>query len=163
MPSGLKETRFCPFNLRLVLDTFILVAAFRSSYRDSAELIRYVVAGSFEILCSVALAAEYRAVLLRPEHLNAAHMSFEEAKSVIEAIEALATEVHVHISTRPATRDVDDDFVWDVVINGQADALVTLNKKDFTDAGKHFAVPVLTPQQVLMGLTEGRFRVRTET
>ena len=40
---------------------------------------------------------------------------------------------------------------------GQADALVTLNKRDFAGAGKHFGVPVLTPQEVLVGSAEGRF------
>ena len=122
-----------------------------------------MVSGKFEILCSVALAAEYRAVLLRPEHLAAARMSFEEAETVLEAIEALATEVHIHISTRPATQDVDDDFIWDVVVSGRADALVTLNKRDFAAAGKHFAVPVLTPQEVLVSLAEGGLDGRTET
>ena len=84
-------------------------------------------------------------------------MSFEEAETILEAIESLATEVRIHISTRPATRDMNDDFVWDVVINGQADALVTLNKRDFAGAGKHFGVPVLTPQEVLVSSAEGRF------
>lgn len=90
-------------------------------------------------------------------------MSFEEAEIVLEAIEALAIEVQIYISTRPATKDVDDDFIWDVVVNGQADALVTLNKRDFTGAGKHFGVPVLTPQEVLMSLAEGKFHGRAET
>lgn len=89
-------------------------------------------------------------------------MSFEEAEMVLEAIESLATEVHIHISTRPATRDADDDFVWDVVINGKADALVTLNKRDFAGAGKHFKVPVLTPQEVLLVLAEERVHGRAE-
>jgi predicted nucleic acid-binding protein len=82
-------------------------------------------------------------------------MSVEEAELILEAIEALAIEVHIYISTRPATRDADDDFVWDTVVNGQADALVTLNKRDFAAAGKHFTVPVLTPQEVLMTLVKG--------
>ena len=57
---------------------------------------------------------------------------------------------------------MNDDFVWDVVVSGQADALVTLNKRDFTAAGKHFAVPVLTPQEVLMGLAKGEFNGATK-
>ena len=140
-----------------MFDTSVLIAAFRSSLGASAELLRHVIDGTVEILCSVALAAEYRAALLRPEHLTAAHMSVEEAEVVLDAIEALATEVHIYISTRPATRDVDDDFIWDVVVNGQADALVTLNKRDFAAAGKHFMVPVLTPQEVLMSLAKGEW------
>lgn len=117
---------------------------------------RYAANGEIELLCSIALAVEYRAVLLRSEHLRASGISAEEGDRFLDALEVLATEVKVHMTTRPATRDDNDDFVWDVVVSGRADALVTFNDRDFSEAGKHFGVPVLTPRDALALFIGGR-------
>ena len=40
-------------------------------------------------------------------------------------------------------------MVLEAAINGHADALVTYNIRDFALAGKRFAVPILTPPDLL--------------
>jgi predicted nucleic acid-binding protein len=40
-------------------------------------------------------------------------------------------------------------MVLEAAINGRADALVTYNIRDFTEAGERFAVPVLRPPDLL--------------
>jgi predicted nucleic acid-binding protein len=42
-------------------------------------------------------------------------------------------------------RDADDDMVLEVAVNGQADAIVTFNRRDFRPATERFGIEVLLP------------------
>ncbi len=42
-------------------------------------------------------------------------------------------------------RDADDDMVLEVAVNGQADAIVTFNRRDFRAATERFGIEVLLP------------------
>ena len=55
------------FRVRLVLDTNVVVAAFRSHRGASNFLLRHVANGRIRPLCSTALFLEYEAVLARVE------------------------------------------------------------------------------------------------
>jgi predicted nucleic acid-binding protein len=46
-------------------------------------------------------------------------------------------------------RDAGDEMVLETAINGDADALVTFNVKDFALAAGRFGVPVLRPVEIL--------------
>jgi predicted nucleic acid-binding protein len=46
---------------------------------------------------------------------------------------------------RPSLRDADDDMVLEVAVNGQADAVVTFNRRDFRPATERFGIEVLLP------------------
>jgi hypothetical protein len=48
-------------------------------------------------------------------------------------------------------------MVMDVAINGLADALVTNNVRDFSEATERFGIPVLTPRSFLSGWRRGGF------
>ncbi len=45
----------------------------------------------------------------------------------------------------PSLRDADDDMVLEVAVNGQADAIVTFNRRDFRAATERFEIEVLLP------------------
>jgi predicted nucleic acid-binding protein len=55
--------------MRVVLDTSVLVAAARSKSGASYAMLARMPDAGFQTVISVALFAEYRAVLLRPENL----------------------------------------------------------------------------------------------
>jgi predicted nucleic acid-binding protein len=57
--------------MRLVLDTDVLVAAFRSERGASRALLLAALDASYTLLVSTALWLEYEAVLTRPEQLDA--------------------------------------------------------------------------------------------
>ncbi len=101
------------------------------------------------------LGLEYRDVALRPEQLQAFSLSAAEVNTVIEAIEALAEPVRVVVRHRPLSPDPNDDMILDIAINGNAEAVVTNNTKDFAAAGKHHGIPVLTPRELLMQIQRG--------
>ena len=68
--------------MRVVLDTSVLVAAARSRNGASNALLSRIPSAQFEPVVSVALFAEYRAVLLRPENL--AHRTVSQADAFLD-------------------------------------------------------------------------------
>ena len=55
----------------------------------------------------------------------------------------------VHMRWRPQLRDPNDDLVLAAAINGRADAHVTYNVRDFSDAAFRFGVRSLRPADML--------------
>jgi predicted nucleic acid-binding protein len=50
---------------------------------------------------------------------------------------------------RPQLPDAGDEMVLEAAINGQAEAVVTHNRRDFERAAGRFGIKVLSPAQVL--------------
>jgi predicted nucleic acid-binding protein len=49
-------------------------------------------------------------------------------------------------------RDPDDEMVLDAAVNGQVEAIVTFNVRDFLPGARRFQLDVLTPAQTLRRL-----------
>jgi putative PIN family toxin of toxin-antitoxin system len=135
--------------MRMVLDTNVVVAALRSPRGASAALIRQVRAEKVQILMSVPLALEYEAICKRAEHILAAGISAQDANVFVTALVAMAEPVSLFYLWRPQLRDPDDEMVLEAAVNGQADVIVTFNRKDYAGVSEQFNVQVLTPQEVL--------------
>jgi putative PIN family toxin of toxin-antitoxin system len=136
--------------VKLVLDTDVVVAAMRSPAGASAAIVRLARRGRVTLLVSVALALEYEAVCSRLEHRLAAGLSEDEVNVFVDAIVALAQPVTMHFLWRPQLRDPGDEMVLETAINGEAEALVTFNARDFGGAPIHFGVDLLLPGEVIM-------------
>ena len=136
----------------MVLDTDVVVAAFRSPAGASAELLRMLRRGEIEIALSVALVLEYEAVLKRPEHLAAANATLTQAELFVDALVRLGQPVFVNYRWRPQTRDAGDEMVLEAAINAEADAIVTFNRRDFGSAPKRFGIECWLPRQALENL-----------
>ena len=131
-----------------MVDTNVVVAAFRSASGASNELMRQAASGSVKLLCSTALFLEYEAVLGRPEVRSATGQSLEDVESAMDAIAAIAEPVDVHFRTRPILRDPNDEMVLEVASNGDADCIVTHNLRDFAPA-LELGMAVAAPREVL--------------
>jgi putative PIN family toxin of toxin-antitoxin system len=138
--------------MRLVLDTNVLVTAFRSRAGAAAEVVRLIRRGELTMLATVALFLEYEAVLTRPEHLARAEMTAAEANSALDVLAAVVEPVEPHFLWRPKLRDPDDDMVLEAAVNGRADAVVTFNARHFTDIVGEFGLGLLTPAAILKDL-----------
>ncbi len=101
------------------------------------------------MLMSVPLALEYEAICKRAEHILAAGISAQDANVFVTALVAMAEPVSLFYLWRPQLRDPDDEMVLEAAVNGQADAIVTFNLKDYIDVSQRFNVQVLTPQEIL--------------
>jgi putative PIN family toxin of toxin-antitoxin system len=135
--------------MKLVLDTDVIVAAFRSPDGASAELLRLARQREFAIAISVTLLLEYESVICRPEHLAAAAQTANDAQVLIDAIADLAEKVDIDFIWRPQTRDPADEMVLETAINGQADAIVTYNRRDFGEAPARFGIGCWLPAETL--------------
>ena len=96
---------------------------------------------------SVPLAVEYQAVCRRPEHRMAAGLSLRQVEIFLNAVIAMAEPVHTHFLWRPQLRDPNDEMVLEAAVNGQADAVVTFNVRDYGIAPSRFGVTVLLPRE----------------
>lgn len=132
-----------------MLDTSVVVAAFRSRRGASNLLLERVGRGLVRPLVTTALFLEYEDVLLRPEHRLVTGMSEEDVTRALAALASGAEPVEVYFRWRPQLRDPADELVLEAAANGRADALVTHNVRHFAAAVERFELRVLTPQQCL--------------
>ncbi|MFY9528169.1 MAG: putative toxin-antitoxin system toxin component, PIN family [Candidatus Acidiferrales bacterium] len=137
-----------------VLDTDVLVAAFRSDSGASRQVLEAARARRFNLLLSVPLMLEYESVLTRPEHLAASGASREDVSAVLDELASVAKRVELLIRTRPLLSDPNDEMVLETAINGRADAIVTFNDRDFRPMATRFRCSVLRPVEVVRRLAE---------
>jgi putative PIN family toxin of toxin-antitoxin system len=132
-----------------VLDTDVLVAALRSERGASRQLLLAALNQQFELLLSVPLILEYEAVLTRPQHLATCGLSMSEVEHLLDDLVAVARPVRLAFRWRPALTDPDDDMVLETALNGNANAIVTFNQRDFARAGRDFNCVVIPPAEAL--------------
>lgn len=134
--------------MRVVLDTSVLVAAWRSRLGASFELIRLLRRRRFEIAVSVPLVVEYESALLR--HLSPGQRAADVA-TFVDYLCLVAHKQDIFFLWRPLLRDPNDDMVAELAVASRSDAIITHNVKDFAAAAK-FGVRVLAPGQFLVHL-----------
>lgn len=135
-----------------MLDTNVVVAAFRSRRGASNALLRLVDAGRTTPLCSTALFLEYEAVLSRAETRAFTGHSLDDVAAVMRALAALCEPVDISFRLRPMLRDADDEMVLEAALNGQADAIVTHNVRDFA-AARSLGIRIVSPGEIVGRLT----------
>jgi predicted nucleic acid-binding protein len=141
---------------RVVLATSVLVAAFRSDRGASRVLLVSALRRRYQLLVSVPLMIEHESVLTRPEHLEAAGASRDDAEAILDAIAAVAEPVRLDYLWRPTLPDAEDDMVLETAVNGWADALVTFNRRDFGLAAMTFAIRIQSPAEAVAWIKRSR-------
>lgn len=137
---------------RLVLDTDVVVTALRSATGGSNALLRLVAEGRVLPLVTAALFLEYEAVLKRPEQISAHGLSLPELDGFLAALASACQPVEVSFHWRPQLSDPNDEMVLEAAVNGQANALITHNVRDFARGAARFGLQVMTPGQFLQEL-----------
>ena len=135
--------------MRCVLDTNVVVAAMRSPTGASAFLLKAARRRQITMLANVALALEYEATCLRPEHVMASGLHPAEVSIFVAAVVAMAEPVESHFIWRPRLRDPGDELVLEAAANGGAEAIVTFNRRDFGAVPLQLGVAVLTPMDAV--------------
>jgi len=90
--------------------------------------------------------------MTRREHLDAAGISAADVVALLDAIAIVARPVRLAFLWRPAVRDANDDMVLETAANGQAEGIVTFNRRDFGGVTDRFGIPVLLPGEALSRL-----------
>jgi len=76
-------------------------------------------------------------------------LSRSDTKLFLDALASLVEEVEAHFLWRGRLRDANDDMVLDAAINGQADAIVTFNHRDYGKVPDEFGIELMLPRDVL--------------
>lgn len=121
--------------MRIVIDTNVMVAAFRSPCGASAEILRAVRAGRVIVVCNPPLFLEYEQVLKRPHHLAAAGVTAAEIDQALDVFCGLLVPAPKSRTVRPHLPDRDDEMVLQAAEFGAPDAIVTLETRTFAEAG----------------------------
>src|SRR5437764_11888823 len=135
--------------MRIVLDTSVVAAGLRARLGAGNAVLRLVAERRVVLLAIPPLFLEYEDVLKRPEHQLVHGLTPEGVDQFLAELAALLEPVEVHFQWRPQSRDPNDEMVLEPAINGQADALVTYNIKDFAEAGGRFRISLLRPGDLL--------------
>jgi predicted nucleic acid-binding protein len=101
---------------------------------------------SFQTVISVALFAEYRALLLRPENLL--HRAAPQAESFLDFLISTSHLQEVFFRWRPALPGPDDDLVLELAAAGGCRYIVTHNLRDFRGTEK-WGIAAVTPGDFL--------------
>ena len=136
--------------MRVVLDTNVLVAGFRS--RDGASFrILELLEGAAELTpcVSVPLVLEYEAALRRL--LGQDDWRIEP---FLDYLCEIGEKREIFFLWRPFLRDAGDEMVLEVAVGAAVEAIVTHNVRDFDGVDEHFGIRVLTPGTLLQELEE---------
>lgn len=132
--------------IRVVLDTCVLFAALRSSRGASFKILDSLPCPRFQIVISVPVFLEYEEVLLRPGQFP--DISPPEIEAFLDFIAKIAEHQKIDFLWRSVLRDPDDDFILELAIAAQADAIITHNLADFSGTVR-FGLRVLSPAQFI--------------
>ena len=135
-----------------MLDTSVIVAAFRSRLGASNAILAHVADRRLVPLATPALFLEYEAVLQRPEQRQVARLTVQQVDDALRALASAIEPVSIHFAWRPQLPDPADEMVLEAAVNGRADALVTHNIADFAPAAPRFGLSVLRPGELLRRL-----------
>ncbi len=125
---------------QIILDTNVLVTAFKSSRGASYRLLSLIDSGKFQLNVSTPLLAEYEEILRR-------ETPYINATDLVDYLCSIANRHKIFFLWRPVLKDPDDDFILELAVKCNA-IIVTWNTKDFKKAVR-FGIIVMTPKDFL--------------
>jgi putative PIN family toxin of toxin-antitoxin system len=131
--------------LEVVLDTNVLVAAFRSSLGASYRLLQTIEERTWRPVISPTIAFEYEAVLKR--QMAETGMTAQDVDDFIEYLCSRGRLVQIYFRWRPTLPDPGDDRILEVAVRTRS-PIITFNTRDFAGAGR-FGIEIMTPRQIL--------------
>lgn len=132
--------------LQIILDTNILVAAFRSKRGAANLLLDKLNDSRWQVNVSTALLLEYEDVLKRPEMRD--FVSESDIDVFLDGLCAIAEFHDIFYLWRLPAKDPNDAFILELAVRVNADFIITYNAKDF-HAAAQFGVKLATPKEFL--------------
>ncbi|MDO9289387.1 MAG: putative toxin-antitoxin system toxin component, PIN family [Thermodesulfovibrionales bacterium] len=126
--------------MRIVADTNVLISALITPFGNAARILDMLFGGELHLLYDDRILSEYRDVLLRPKFI------FEEkdVDALLTLIEAEGIKVIATPVDYPYVDKDDIPFV-EVAVTGNAEALITGNKRHF----KEKSLNIMSPDEFL--------------
>jgi putative PIN family toxin of toxin-antitoxin system len=131
--------------IEVVLDTNVLVAAFRSNLGASYRLLQTLEERRWRPVISPAVAFEYEAVLKRG--LPEVGLTPEDIDDFLEYFCSRSRLVQIYFRWRPVLPDPDDDRILELAVRAHG-AIITFNTRHFAEAAQ-FGIRVISPKDML--------------
>jgi putative PIN family toxin of toxin-antitoxin system len=135
--------------VRAVMDTNVLVSAFRSRHGASFEIFRRLRLGDWTAVVSNHLLFEYEEIL--KQQAPELGLSLKDVDELLNAICARAEECPLLHGWQPILRDPDDEPLVQLAVESDARLIVTHNVRDLQPATR-LGVEVLQPREFLAKL-----------
>lgn len=132
--------------LQIILDTNILVAAFRSKRGAANLLLDRLDDLRWQVNVSTALLLEYEDVLKRPE--IGEFISPSDVDIFLDGLCSISEFSDIYYLWRLLAKDPNDAFILELAVRVNADFIITYNKKDFP-AAADFDIKLVTPKEFL--------------
>ena len=132
--------------LQIVVDTNIIVSAFRSQKGASFALLKQLGNPRWQMNISTALILEYESVLKR--QMVEQGIAVSVADDVLNVITAASRERGIFFNWRPMLADPGDDFLLELAVASGADFIVTYNLRHFIGI-EYFGVTAIKPMDFL--------------
>lgn len=132
--------------LQIILDTNILVAAFRSKRGAANFLLDKLNDSRWQVNVSTALLLEYEDVLKRPEMKD--FISKSDVDVFLNGLCTIAEFNDIFYLWRLLAKDPNDAFILELGVRVNANFIITYNKKDFP-AAADFDIQLVTPKEFL--------------
>lgn len=131
---------------QIIIDTNILVAAFRSKLGAANYLLQKLKDTRWQVNVSTPLLLEYEDVLKRPEMTG--FITENEVDVFLDGLCAIAKYHEIFYLWRLLAKDPNDSFLLELAVKANADFIVTYNPKDFPAAAS-FGIKLVTPREFL--------------
>ena len=132
--------------MKIVIDTNVIVSAFRSRRGASYKLVSLLPSGRFSVSISVPLIIEYEDVLKRGKLPPT--ISDRDIGDFIDFLCRVGNRQDIFFLWRPFLPDPSDDLILEVAVAGGCDAIITYNKRHFKNVEK-FGLRILDPREFL--------------
>jgi putative PIN family toxin of toxin-antitoxin system len=131
---------------QLVVDTNILIAAFRSKRGAAYKFLTLLNDQRWQLNLSIALVFEYEEILKRNQ--QSIGLNQKEIDTLLDGLCSIANHCDIFYLWRPLASDPDDDFIIDLAVKSQANFIITYNQRDLQQATQ-FGIQLLTPKAFL--------------
>lgn len=132
--------------MQIILDTNILVAAFRSKRGAANLLLSKLNDSRLCVNVSTALLLEYEDVLKRLEMSD--FVSESDVDVFLNGLCSISQFSEIYYLWRLLAKDPNDAFILELAVRINADFIITYNKKDF-HAATDFDINLVTPKEFL--------------
>ena len=134
----------------IVVDTSIVTSALIGKRGPSREVLRKCLVEEYKPLISNALFQEIEDVISRERIIKACPLPKKDIRDLANAFYATCRWVPVYFLWRPNLSDEGDNFLIELAIAGNAEAIVTNNTKDLEGSELLFeGLKILKPEQLL--------------
>jgi len=135
--------------MKVVIDTSVWISALITKNSDSRKLLRLVFEKKLVPQMSEALFYEYEDVMKRKKLQERTPLSKKEQVSLLNAYISTCKWNEIYYMWRPNLSDENDNFVVELAVASGAEAIITYNLKDFTNAELSFSHTITTPENFI--------------